>query len=67
MAISKCPKADCNSSSFELVSANIRGSNFKLHFVQCSSCGAVIGALDYYNIGSLIHNLAEKLNVRLDD
>jgi translation initiation factor 2 beta subunit (eIF-2beta)/eIF-5 len=50
---------------FEVVEKEPTHSNFKLLFVQCSSCGAVVGVLDHYNIGSLIHDLAEKLNVEL--
>jgi hypothetical protein len=63
MATSRCPK--CASSSFELENFTPRNSEFKLSFVQCSSCGAVVGVLDYYNIGQLIHDLAKKLNVHL--
>lgn len=30
------------------------GSAYKLNFVQCASCGAVVGVLDWYNIGSML-------------
>ena len=52
MAISSCPK--CDNSSFESRENSPRNSNYKLMFVQCSSCGAVVGVLDYKNIGTLI-------------
>ena len=38
-----------------------RGSNFSLTFIQCASCGGVVGVMDYYNIGQLLHDLANKL------
>ena len=41
MAISKCPKCECT--RFELKEANINGSAYRMYFVQCSSCGAVVG------------------------
>ena len=54
--------------AFEMREApSVRGSQFKLMFVQCVSCGAVVGVTDYYNIGNLLHELATKLGVRLSD
>ncbi|AQX86124.1 hypothetical protein ATB97_19325 [Elizabethkingia bruuniana] len=61
---SKCPK--CENSRFEMVEDAPEGSNFKMMFIRCTSCKTVIGVGDYYNIGTLIHELARKLNVRLD-
>jgi len=52
MAYSKCPH--CQNSSFELKEVSPSKSNFKLHFVQCSSCGAPLGTIEYMNIGSLL-------------
>lgn len=64
MAISsQCPK--CNSTSFETVIETPKRSNFKLLFIRCEKCGTVVGVLDYYNIGALIHDFAQKLNVKL--
>lgn len=61
---SKCPK--CQSSSFEIEEETPKGSGFKLMFVRCSSCKTVVGVADYYNIGSLLHKLAEKLHINLN-
>lgn len=61
MAHSSCPK--CGNHGFETVITTPSGSNFKLLFIQCSSCGCVIGVLDYYNIGRLLENLAKNLKV----
>lgn len=60
MAWSTCPK--CNSHSFEMVENTPTKSNFKLMFVQCSSCGAVVGIMDYYNIGQRINELEKKID-----
>jgi len=63
MAISTCTK--CDNTQFEVKEVSPRESNFILNFVQCNSCGAVIGVIDYFNVGELIHQLAEELNVPL--
>lgn len=55
----------CESNHFELVEYTPQKSRFKLMFVQCGSCGTVVGVLDFYNIGNLIHEFAEKLGVKL--
>ena len=60
MAYSKCPK--CDNTFFELVENSPAKSNFKLMFVQCSKCGAVVGVMDYYNIGSVIKKVEEKID-----
>jgi len=60
MAYSKC--SNCGSSSFEIVQNSPSKSNYKLTFVQCSSCGAVVGVMDYYNIGSRISDLEKKVD-----
>lgn len=63
MAMSKCIK--CDSHRFEIKEYEPVGSAYKLMFVQCSSCGGVVGVTDYYNIGTLLHQLAKKLNIKL--
>lgn len=64
MAQSTCPK--CGGHSFELVENSPSNSKFKFLFIQCSSCGCVVGTQEYYNIGALIHKLAEKLHINID-
>lgn len=61
MANSTCVK--CGSTSFEIMENSPSGSNFKFMFVQCSSCGGVVGVMDYYNIGKLLEILGKKLGV----
>lgn len=60
MAFSKCVK--CENTYFEIVEKEPINSNYKLLFVQCSSCGAVVGAMDYYNIGSRLNDIEDKLD-----
>ncbi len=64
MAVSTCIK--CGHSSFELKENTPIGSNFRLYFIQCAGCGGVIGVIDLYNIGNLIHKLADELEVSLE-
>ena len=61
---SKCPK--CNSTKFEIVEASIQNSKFKQWFIQCASCGCVVGTTEYDNIGALIRRLARKMNINMD-
>jgi len=71
MAASACPS--CKNHGFETVEVAPRNSNFKLIFVQCTMCGAVVGVADYFNLGNLVKNqnkaiqkIAERLDVYLD-
>ena len=71
MALSSCTK--CNSHSFELIENSPLNSDFKVWFVQCSSCGCVVGVLPYFDIASLIYTqneaikkIAQALNVYVD-
>jgi hypothetical protein len=61
MAISSCVK--CGSHSFETTLASPTGSNYKVQFIQCASCGGVVGAMDYYHISTLLEVMAKKLNI----
>jgi hypothetical protein len=63
MARSTCIK--CGGHGFEVSEAEPMGSEFKLFFVQCSTCGGVVGVTDYYNIGATLHLIAEKLGIPL--
>lgn len=60
MAYSKCPK--CESTYFEVVEKEPSKSNYKLIFVQCSTCGCVVGTMDYFNIGSRIKDVEKKID-----
>jgi predicted nucleic-acid-binding Zn-ribbon protein len=60
MAYSKCPK--CDNTRFEVKENSPTHSNFKLLFVQCSSCGTVVGTMDYYNIGARLSEIEKKID-----
>jgi hypothetical protein len=60
MAYSKCPK--CENTSFEAKENSPSNSNFNLIFIQCRSCGCVVGTMDYYNIGTKLHDLEKKVD-----
>jgi excinuclease UvrABC ATPase subunit len=73
MALSTCVK--CGSHLFSLQEASISGANFKEYFVQCSSCGGVVGVVPHTNTAAMlsqqnkvIKDIAEKLGIhaRLD-
>ncbi|MGU7844119.1 hypothetical protein ACV22V_32285 [Burkholderia sp. AW33-5] len=61
MATSTCPK--CDNTSFETKTISPYGSNFKVNTVQCRSCGAVVGVMDYYNTAVLLEKIAKKLGI----
>jgi len=61
---STCPK--CLNTSFEVKEAVPHESVYQLLFVQCASCGAVVGVTDYLNVSARLDKLAEKLGVDLD-
>jgi len=61
---SKCPK--CENNEFEVVNETPVNSNYDLIFVRCSNCHTVVGVIDYYNVGTLIKKLANKLKIDLD-
>ena len=63
MAVSSCPK--CGNHTFEAVQNEPKNSNFQLWFIQCSSCGCVVGTHENVLISSMILDLAKKLNIEL--
>lgn len=67
MALSVCPK--CNKTEFELAeSPTLRGGGYstKVWFVQCASCGAVVGVIDYFNVTHRIREVEAKVDTILD-
>jgi len=52
MAMSTCPK--CEGQRFEIKTAEPAYSKYKLNFLQCMACGAVVGVLEFYNAGQLL-------------
>jgi len=68
MAISKC--GHCNGTSFELKEHTPAGSQYSIYFVQCATCGSVVGTMDNRSVPVLmdlqneaIKKIASALNV----
>ncbi len=59
MARSTCPK--CDNTTFEMVENSPRRSKYKLEFIQCAACGAVVGVMDYLNIGAKLEEMEKKI------
>lgn len=67
MALSACP--NCHKTEFEIAeSPQLSGGGYstKVWFVQCSSCGAVVGVIDYYNLTHRMRELEAKVDQILD-
>jgi hypothetical protein len=58
---SKCPK--CEKTFFEVVEDTPLNSNWKMFYVRCNSCKTVIGITEYFNLGSLIKKIMNKLGI----
>lgn len=64
MATSKCGK--CDGTTFEMKDADKIGqSKFAYSFIQCSSCGTVVGVTDRHHVPSLLNQIASKLGLKL--
>ena len=63
--IPRCPKKDCESSSFVLTETTPMGSRYKINLVCCAKCGCVIGALEKEAVGVLVYSLARALGFSL--
>ena len=71
MATPNCPR--CGNTSFEAQMLDLQRADFKHLCVQCESCSAVVGILDFYNVGNMllaqnraIRAIAEKLGVSVE-
>lgn len=69
MTTSRCPK--CEGSTFEMKSSAtptrnvIQGAKFAYSFIQCRSCGTVVGVVDHHHVPSLLQQIASKLGLNL--
>ena len=50
--LSKCVK--CGNSTFEMVVTELLSSQHKHKFIQCASCGGVVGVQDGYNNAAML-------------
>lgn len=58
--MSACPKCD-RGTNFKLSTKAPKDSRFKLSFIECTSCGAVVAIMDAENIGAMLHEQNEAL------
>jgi hypothetical protein len=67
MPLPACPR--CYKTEFEIAESDeLRGGGYrtKVWFVQCSSCGAIVGVIDYFNLTHRIRELEAKVDEILD-
>lgn len=55
-----CPR--CDNSSYRLQELQVTGARYKYYSIQCSSCHAPIGVMDWDNIGAALGELDEKVD-----
>jgi len=60
MATSNCLR--CENTTFEVQVLDLQRADFKHLCVQCERCGAVVGVLDFYNVGNML--LAQNKAIR---
>ena len=63
MAISTC--SQCDEKQFELVLQQPRDAKYAFNFVQCASCGTVVGVLEDRRIEAMLQRIAEKVGADL--
>ena len=64
MAIPTC--SQCEETKFELVLQQPQDAKHTFNFVQCASCGTVVGVLDERTtIEAMLRRIAEKVGVDL--
>ncbi|SQA96717.1 Uncharacterised protein [Cedecea neteri] len=64
MAQSSCPR--CGRDRFEMAVTKIQNARLPVTFIQCASCGTVVGTIEHLCAAELVQKLAKKLNVTLD-
>lgn len=73
MSSSKCSNPNCSSQSFEIKEVKLGKSKYPYSFVQCSSCGVVVGVIDSRNLVAMlleqnkaIQKIARALNININ-
>ena len=62
--MSRCPNQECKSvDGFQAVKANISNLDFPYLFIQCVSCGTVVGTTEANYTPEVLQQLATKLKV----
>ena len=60
MAYTKC--GACGNHRFELSEVEPSGGRFKYFFIQCSSCGVPVTAVEYDYVGALLDELKGRID-----
>lgn len=60
-----CPK--CGNHTFEIQEIKVRAANFRTNVINCTSCGAIVGVQEFFNVSNLVYKLADRMNLKLDD
>lgn len=63
--MSKC--GACSGTMFEIKEAKISRAAFRMYFVQCSACGAVIGTLPYQDTNANLEDVKKTLISEIHD
>ncbi len=63
MALPSCPK--CSNHLFQATQISVSGARFKYTVVNCTSCGTIVGMMDFYNIGNMLLQMGEKFGIDL--
>ena len=58
---SSCIK--CGHKRFEFELAEPERSRVKVYFVQCASCGGVVGVVPFHDTNTLLARMADKLGI----
>jgi len=53
----------CGGTSFELKDYDPKHANYKYNFVQCASCGGVVGVVEAYYNTVLLQKIMAKLGI----
>ena len=61
MAKSKCTK--CEGNAFEIAEVKPINSEIKVAFIQCANCGSVLAAVDQYDVGFFVKEIAKRFNI----
>jgi hypothetical protein len=65
MAISKCGACG-KMGAWGLQEVSPTGSNFKMNFVQCNWCGAVVGVVPFHDPAHTVAALGKALGVQIN-
>lgn len=60
--IARTQCGNCGHHSFQMSEVSPSGGNFKYFFIQCSSCGVPVTAVEFSYVSALIEGLERRLS-----